>query len=102
MFLSRLLVAAFILLAAVNSGPYSRIPSDDDDFNSETSANPMFKDICGICLENLSEEDFKAAVCSHVFHEDCVTNLIMEFCPICRNSDNPWRNHHLKTHSEAL
>lgn len=44
---------------------------------------------CSICLEeDLKEEQLSITVCAHVFHTDCLKEVVQHFktCPVCRHS----------------
>eukprot|EP00435_Cladocopium_sp_Y103_P061078 s444_g22.t1 len=44
---------------------------------------------CSICLEeDLKEEQLSITVCAHVFHTDCLKEVVKHFktCPVCRHS----------------
>jgi hypothetical protein len=38
-------------------------------------------DTCSICLEDSNEVQLN---CGHVFHKDCITQIIKNSCPMCR------------------
>lgn len=39
---------------------------------------------CSICLETINETSKIILPCEHLFHKDCVVNLIRPFCPLCK------------------
>ncbi|XP_061359953.1 E3 ubiquitin-protein ligase Os04g0590900-like [Gastrolobium bilobum] len=61
-------------------------------FNQDASSN--LDDTCSICLEKLgdgSNSNLVCTKCSHVFHEDCITEWLQHCiahqsysCPLCR------------------
>lgn len=38
-------------------------------------------DTCSICLEETSDCE---TICGHIFHKDCITQIIGNKCPMCR------------------
>ena len=49
---------------------------------------------CGICLNNLTNNDIIITRCSHAFHNSCLQQWISvhPICPICRNNIQKLRN----------
>ena len=41
-------------------------------------------DDCSICLENMTDKQSVKLSCNHVFHLDCIQNIINNRCPLCR------------------
>jgi len=70
-----------------NSCATTATPSSYDDFDDD-------EDVCPICLDNFEIGDIvifsrhNHSSCSHVFHEDCLSQWLLEQreneCPICR------------------
>jgi len=48
------------------------------------------RDICSICLEEISDDAVYALPCSHVYHADCIVQCFRRGdprCPVCRDGE---------------
>jgi hypothetical protein len=48
-----------------------------------TMAECDHPDTCAICLEDSDEVQLN---CGHIFHKDCITQIIKNSCPMCRSA----------------
>jgi len=47
------------------------------------------EETCSICLEPTSRRDVILSACKHMFHEDCISRLFNDTCPVCRCPISP-------------
>lgn len=64
----------------------------------------MVKNNCVICTDNIKKKNLVALACCHIYHIDCVIELVRKRtrkCPLCRNRIS-WNISQLKKHKELF
>src|SRR5436309_2924927 len=57
---------------------------NNQPINYHAEEHQIGKDPCSICLCDVDEKDDCHLICLHKHHTDCIKQMIIDFCPVCR------------------
>ena len=78
----------------LDSEPFTRMkrPHDSDLLSNKDYSGTIQDDVCAICLSEIDHSELYRLGCNHVYHKDCVNDMIDRgfrsngsiSCPMCR------------------